>query len=168
MNGATGLLFGVAIAALAGALIPVQAGANGALARGFDAPLLATFWSLFTSTVLVGIVLLCLRPALPSPALLERLPAWAWIGGLLGAIFVATATIFAPRLGAAAFTVAVVAGQTMASLALDSTGAFGYVQRMPTPGRLIGIALVVAGGLLVVLSTPASGASADLAHEARG
>jgi transporter family-2 protein len=152
MNAA--MLAGLAIAAVVGALLPIQAGANGALGRTIGEPMIATFWSLLTSTLVVGIALLFLRPSLPPLAPLARLPAWAWIGGLFGALFVGTATVLAPRLGAAAFTVAVVAGQLAASVSLDATGALGYAQRIPSPGRLLGIALVLVGGALVALSNP--------------
>jgi transporter family-2 protein len=150
-----GLLAGVLLAALVGAFLPVQAGANGLLGRSMGDAMLATFWSLLTSTVVVGVVLLATRPSLPQAAALSKLPLWAWCGGVLGAMYVATATVFAPRLGAAVFIVAVVAGQLVSSLVLDGRGWFGYSMRDIGVGRLVGVALVAIGCALVTLSTGA-------------
>lgn len=155
-----GLVAGVLLAALVGAFLPVQAGANGLLGRTMGDAMLATFWSLLTSTVAVGVVLLATRPSMPQAAALSRLPLWAWCGGVLGAMYVATATVFAPRLGAAVFIVAVVAGQLVSSLVLDGRGWFGYAMREVSIGRIVGVALVAIGCALVTLSTDARTASA--------
>ena len=55
----------------------------------------------------------------------------------------------APRLGAAAFISAVVAGQLICSLALDHFGLMNVPQQPLTAARLLGAALVFAGVLLV-------------------
>jgi len=154
-----GLVVGVLLAALVGAFLPVQAGANGLLGRTMGDAMLATFWSLLTSTVAVGVVLLVLRPSLPQMAPLAKLPAWAWCGGLLGAMYVATATVFAPRLGAAVFIVAVVAGQLLSSLLVDGRGWFGYAMKDLSVGRFVGVALVMVGCAMVSLSTGAKAAT---------
>lgn len=154
-----GLLAGALLAALVGALLPVQAGANGLLGRTMGDAMLATFWSLLTSTVAVGVVLLVTRPAWPEAAGLSKLPVWAWLGGLLGAMYVATATVFAPRLGAAVFIVAVVAGQLVSSLVLDGRGWFGYTMRDLSVGRIVGVLLVAIGCVLVTFSTGAKPAT---------
>lgn len=154
-----GLVAGVLLAALVGAFLPVQAGANGLLGRTMGDAMLATFWSLLTSTVAVGVVLLVTRPSLPQGGALLKLPWWAWCGGLLGAVYVATATVFAPRLGAAVFIVAVVAGQLLSSLVLDGRGWFGYSVRDLSVGRIAGVALVAIGCALVSLSTAAKTSS---------
>ena len=154
-----GLVAGVVLAALVGAFLPVQAGANGLLGRTMGDAMLATFWSLLTSTVAVGVVLLVTRPSWPQGMALSKLPAWAWCGGLLGAMYVATATVFAPRLGAAVFIVAVVAGQLVSSLVLDGRGWFGYAMRDLSLGRIVGVLLVAIGCALVTLSTAAKPAT---------
>ena len=115
------------------------------------------------AAVLVGpslfLVLLVTRPSWPQCMALSKLPAWAWCGGLLGAMYVATATVFAPRLGAAVFIVAVVAGQLVSSLVLDGRGWFGYAMRDLSLGRIVGVLLVAIGCALVTLSTAAKPAT---------
>lgn len=53
-----------------------------------------------------------------SPPAARSAPPWVRLSGFAGAIYVFTATAFAPRLGAATFTAAVVAGQLVAGGAL--------------------------------------------------
>jgi transporter family-2 protein len=76
-------------------------------------------------------------------------PSWYWVGGLLGALYIAAAVVLAPRLGATTMIASVVAGQMLASLVLDHFGWVGFAEHHATPSRLAGVILVVAGVLLV-------------------
>lgn len=80
---------------------------------------------------------------------MRGLPWYAWTGGLYGAIFVATAAWAAPRLGVTVFLTLAIAGQLAAALCLDATGAFGLAKAGIAPERLLGVALVLAGAVLV-------------------
>src|SRR5919108_469601 len=53
-------------------------------------------------------------------------PWWVWIGGALGAFYVAASIVTAPRLGAATLIALVVAGQAVASLLIDQFGWVGF------------------------------------------
>jgi bacterial/archaeal transporter family-2 protein len=141
------VLPGLAIAA--GALLPVQAGANAALGRGVGGPVIAVFISLAISAILILLCALAWRAPLPSKHDLEALPAWCWLGGALGAAYLLSVTIVAPRLGAGATLALVVLGQMVCSLTLDHFGLAGFAQRSAEPARLAGVALVAVGAFLV-------------------
>ena len=96
---------------------------------------------------------------MPDAATLARLPWWYWVGGALGAVYVATVTLIAPRLGATTLTMLVVGGQLAMALVADHFGLVGFARRPLDLGRVAGVALVLAGALLAVT------ASATLAHE---
>ncbi|WP_373558628.1 MULTISPECIES: DMT family transporter [Burkholderia] len=49
----------------------------------------------------------------------------------------------------------VVAGQMLASLLIDHYGLMGLAQRLATPGRIAGVALIFAGMIVVQWQTPA-------------
>ncbi len=49
-------------------------------------------------------------------------PWWVWVGGLLGAFYVAASIILTPRLGAANTVTLIIAGQVLASMVLDQFG----------------------------------------------
>ncbi|MDP5309021.1 DMT family transporter [Paracoccus spongiarum] len=143
------LLIALLTAVFAGAVIPMQAGANAMLARALGHPLWAALVSLALSAVLLVPVLLALRVPLPQLAALAGQPRWIWLGGAAGAIYVTAAVIMAPRLGAAGFMLALIAGQILAAMLIDQLGAVGFQRRPLDTPRLIGAGLVLAGVLVM-------------------
>ena len=137
------------LALLNGVVLPVQAGVNAQLRVGLGHPLLAAVTSFAVGTVALVACAAAARVPVPGVAGLARMPWWYWTGGLLGAAYVLAAVVLAPRLGAATLVAAVVAGQLIASLALDHFGLVGYPQHPVTPARVIGAALLLAGLWLI-------------------
>jgi transporter family-2 protein len=142
------MLLLVLVAFLIGVMLPVQAGVNAQLRTGLGHPLLAAFASFAIGTVALGLVALGTRARL-SGVPLSTIPWYQWSGGLLGAVYIAAAVVLAPRLGAATLIAAVVAGQMIASLVLDTRGWAGFAQQPLTWTRLCGGLLVIAGVLLI-------------------
>ncbi|MDC8759541.1 DMT family transporter [Janthinobacterium fluminis] len=138
-------LLALPIALVAGAVVPLQAGANGALGRALGHPLWASVVSLGVSAIVAVTVMLVLRVPAPDFALAARGPAWGWLGGVAGVFYLTAALILAPRLGSGPFMAAVIAGQMLASLALDRYGWFGFAAKAATPPQLLGAALIIAG-----------------------
>lgn len=140
---------GGALAIAIGALLPLQALINARLGQQTQGPLFASFASFLVGTVALAVALLATRTALPTAQVAGAQPAWIWLGGVIGALFVLAATVLVPRLGAAALICLVVFGQMAASLLLDQFG----VLSAPRPAdalRIVGVALVALGALLVV------------------
>ena len=147
---APGGTFGlVALTVAAGLVLPLQALINARLGAG----LRGAEWAA-TASFAIGTIALVAYQTLrgapwPSPAVVTQLPAWIWVGGLLGAFYVTAAAVSAPRLGAALFVALLVAGQMAAALALDHFGVL--VSRTPiSVERLIGAILLVAGVALIM------------------
>ncbi len=77
--------------------------------------------------------------------------SWYYLlGGLLGAIYVANALVAVSAIGAGGVAAATVTGQLVASVAIDRLGLFGLDEIPLSPERLIGIALLLVGTVLVV------------------
>jgi transporter family-2 protein len=83
-------------------------------------------------------------------------PAWQATGGLIGACFVAVATLTVVRIGAGAVVAATVTGQLLSSLLIDDLGLVGVDPEPLSPLRIAGGLLLVAGTLLVVLGRRAA------------
>jgi transporter family-2 protein len=80
---------------------------------------------------------------------MQSAPLWAYLGGALGVSFVLGSIIAIPRVGVVVVICAAILGQMVGSYLADSFGWFG-VERVPfNPVRLAGMALLVAGVLLV-------------------
>ena len=136
-------------AAAAGACISIQAAANASLRTNLADARWATFFSICGTIITGVVVMLLIRPALPSPSAMRAAPWWNWIGGPLGALIVLSGAALTQRLGAAAFIAAIVAGQLASSIALDHFGWMNLTQQPATMSRLIGALLVVTGVLLI-------------------
>jgi transporter family-2 protein len=137
------------LAVVAGAMIPFQAGINAQLARYVGSPIASALVSFLVGTLALAVVVLIQRKPLPSLAKLGEAPWWVWIGGLIGAFYVAGSIVSAPKLGAVMLIAAVVAGQSFASLLLDQYGWVGFKEHHISPGRIVGMGLVASGVALV-------------------
>ncbi|PSJ60451.1 DMT family transporter [Pseudaminobacter soli (ex Li et al. 2025)] len=143
-------------AVVAGAVVPFQAGANAALGRMLGHPLWATLVSLGISALCVLPVMLAMRVPLPSFASLAGAPKWIWIGGAAGVFYITAALLLAPKLGAAGFIAAVIAGQMIASISIDQFGLMGFAEKPLSAPRLIGLAFIVVGAVVMQGSSKAS------------
>lgn len=140
--------FPIVAATLVGVLLPLQALINARLGVLTYGALFASFASFLTGTLLLALALLLVRPAAVGPGF-AAVPAWAWLGGAIGALFVFAGTALVPRLGAAGLICLVVFGQMIGALLLDHFGVLGHA-RAADPLRILGAVLVAAGALLVV------------------
>lgn len=141
----------VLFALAAGAMLPFQAGVNAQLAEWVGSPVRAAFVSFVVGAIaLLFIAALVFKP-LPTASRLAEVPWWAWTGGLLGAFYVAGSITSAPRLGAVTLIALIVAGQAVASLAVDHFGLVGFDEHHISAGRVAGVLLLCVGVLLVRL-----------------
>jgi transporter family-2 protein len=139
------LLFAVA----AGAMLPFQFGVNAQLSHWVGSPIRAAFVSFLVGAIALLIVSAFVRKPMPSFARLGDVPWWVWLGGLLGAFYVAGSIVTAPKLGAVTLAAAIIFGQTLTSVLVDQFGWVGFKEHHASPGRLIGVALVAGGVVLV-------------------
>lgn len=136
-------------AALAGALLPLQAGLNAGLARVTGNGVWAALISFMVGTLALLMLTVAGRQALADTQQLIRAPWTVWIGGLLGAVYVYALVVTAPRLGAATVIGVTIAGQLLASLLIDHYGWVGFASQAITWQRLLGAVLLIAGVILI-------------------
>ena len=142
------LLVGVAL--LMGFFMAVQPAINLELRRFVGSPAQAAMVSTFVSTISLGFfVFVILRKPWPSLEAATATPWWIWVGGLLGAVYVAVSVVLISRLGAAFAFSLVVLGQMLTALVMDRFGWFGVPIHDFSPGRVIGVALVILGVVLI-------------------
>lgn len=136
-------------AVLAGAALPVQAGINVHLRGIFGNPVRASFVQFTVGALFLLALTLFARDPWPALNALARGPAWAWTGGILGALYVVSVIVLVPRLGSAVTFALIVAGQMGISLAIDQFGLFGLPRSPLSLARIGGGALLVAGVILI-------------------
>jgi len=138
----------LAMSVLVGATIPLQAAANAKLGETLSQPLWAAFIAFAVSGLAVLTALLMLRIPVPTSGFVSSAPAWSWFGGIGGAIFISSGVYFVPRIGAANFLVATVAGQLVLAAALDHRGWLGVPVTTIDTKRAIGVAMVLLGAYM--------------------
>lgn len=133
---------------LGGAATALQAPTNAKMMTAVGSPVNAAFVSFAVGTAALGILAVVLQTK-PDLAAARGLPWYCWVGGLYGAIFVVAAAWGVPRLGVATTIILMVAGQLLLSVVLDHFGALGMPKQPISWGRVAGVAMVLAGVLMV-------------------
>jgi transporter family-2 protein len=142
------LLIGIAL--LAGAGLPLQASLNAQLGKFLGHPLLAGFVSFVVGALSLLLILLLMKVPLQGIAGGYRsVGIWHWMSGTLGAFFVTTALIVAPRMGSAITFSLIIAGQLMLALLLDHFGLIGTPVHTLNGWRIAGVVLLLAGVIII-------------------
>jgi bacterial/archaeal transporter family-2 protein len=147
---------GAVLAAVGGVTLAVQGRINGQLGHVMHDGVFAALISFGVGTVLL-VTAVAVTPSaraglvrLRSSVRGGRLRWWQCLGGTCGAFVVTCQGLTITILGVAMFTVAVVAGQVVASLAVDRAG-LGPAEPQPvTPPRATGAALAVVAVVIAV------------------
>lgn len=139
------------IAAVAGVLNTVQAGANTTLARALGQPILAAFIVTGANTAIYLLAVPFVGLASPGAARFAGVPWWAWAGGAMGGAYVLAMIFLADKLGAAIFTGITVTTAILTSTLLDHYGWLGFAQHTAGLWRILGCLLMVGGVVLVSL-----------------
>ena len=94
----------LAFAVFAGFLNTIQAGSNASLNKSLQQPVwsAAVVFSVALAATLV--TALVTGQKLPTAASVAQCPWWAWIGGILGAVYILSMVTSADKVGAAVFT----------------------------------------------------------------
>lgn len=133
----------------AGCLVGMQAPINSRLGKAVGTWPAATVSFLVGTIALVAVVAV-VRGEIGNLGHVGRAPWWALIGGLLGAVYVTVALVAVRTLGASGLTAVVITGQLAISVVIDRFGLLGVARQHVGAQRILGLALLVAGVLLVV------------------
>ena len=145
------------LAALSGAMIALQARANGELSHRLNNGLQAALVS-FSSGLLIIFVITLFNSKikegvrnLRSSVANKEIAQWKLFAGALGGSFVAIQTQIVPLIGVAIYSVASIAGQTAMSLIVDRIGLTGGGKKLISPRRVLAAVLTVIAVLVSVL-----------------
>ncbi len=138
----------VLLTACAGGLIALQAPINAGLGKATGS-LPAAFVSFLVGTIALGAIVVLSGKAGGLSSTFDV--SWYYLlGGFLGALYVTNALVAVSAIGAGGVAAATIAGQLTASVAIDRLGRFGLDQVALSPERVIGVALLIAGTVLVI------------------
>jgi transporter family-2 protein len=140
----------VLVTVAAGGFVAAQAPANNVLSKS-----LGTFGAASVNfvigTVCVLVVTFAFAGGFSGDEGAGTPPWYYWvIGGTGGVLIVVTTLVAVRELGAGGVTAAVIAGQLALSVVLDRLGVLGLEERAVTWEKVLGIALLAAGTVLIV------------------
>ena len=131
-----------------GAQIAVNAGLASAAGAALWAANINFVVSILMGAITLGVAILLGYQSAPDPAIWTA-PRWVWLGGVFGSTYVLIAAILARRVGIAVLSAATIVGQLTFSVLVDHYGWFGATVQRVSPARLVGVALLVAGVVLI-------------------
>jgi transporter family-2 protein len=140
----------IALALIAGAVLPLQGAVNALLHADLGGAAFAVGTvSFVVATAAMAAVLWAgsgwLKIPAPCIECVAGMPWWGWLGGFAGAIYVTTMFTAIPAIGAGAAAGLTVAGQQVASVFVDKHGWFRLPQRPVSQLRIFGVVLLLAG-----------------------
>src|SRR3712207_5972791 len=134
----------IPVSLLARGLLAMQACANPHASKAVGSPFGATAIQLSVGAAALLLIAL-LTGSLFALAELPEVPWWHAAGGTASAFYVVSTILLFPRLGAVVSVGLFIAGQMLASLALDAFGLLGVPRAGLGPATLGGAALVLLG-----------------------
>lgn len=147
------MLIFMTISLIAGFLLSNQSPINADLSRLVKSPFIAGTISFIIGTLFLAILAMSMTGRLfPSGGFIHAQPAWIWLGGLLGAIYLTSNILLFPKIGAIQTTILPIMGQITMGTVTDWLGWFGAAKVAMTAWRLVGILILIVG----VLVDPAS------------
>ncbi|MCB0861740.1 MAG: DMT family transporter [Solirubrobacterales bacterium] len=145
---------------LVGILFASQAPINSGLGRS-TGPLAAAFVSFGVGMVALFLIIL-IGGTIGGLGSIGEVPAWQFTGGLIGATYVALATITISRIGAGVVAATTITGQLACSVAVDHYGWFGIEVHDVTGPRVLGLLLLLGGALAMLYSREEASSSAPV------
>ena len=148
---------------LAGVGLPMQTSVNTRLRKKVGSPYNASLVSFVVALLFLSALLLITGQGLHIPlAQLLNEPAWIWIGGICGLVFLTGNILLFSKLGGVQTVVLPVLGQILMGLIIDNFGLF-YSQKTPlSVFRIAGAVMVILGVVLVSMAKENKTASEKL------
>jgi len=144
-------VFAIAIGVAIGIGLPIQTSINSRLRRSVGTPFMASLISFTIGTLFLAVTTLLVDHQLfVNPHLFVTQPAWLWIGGFFGVMYLTANILMFPKLGSVQTVILPVFGQILMGLLIDNYGWFHAKVSALTPIRLVGALLVVIGVIVTV------------------
>ncbi len=137
----------VALAFVAGAVVPVLARLNATLAQSIGSVSWAALMLAAVAFLSIACWIVVRGEAFPAAPFGAR--PWFYFGGTLFAVYILSITFLMPRFGVGPSILTVVTGQIVVASIIDHFGLFGAPVRPIDALRLLGVLLMLAGVALV-------------------
>ena len=146
-----------------GFLTPIQTAVNSRLRQSVVSPMVASLVSFTVGTMFLAIIVLCEKGSLLIESeLIERLPWWAWLGGMCGLWGLTVNIIIFPKLGAVQTALMPMLGQIGMGIVIDSFGLLRSPVFPFTLKRAVALLILLAGIVMIVKRKESAGKRSNL------
>lgn len=140
----------VGISLLAGAIVPLQLAIVNAFKKSSEASQIqSTFYLYLGGTIASFFMAYALSGSIKPPQAAQA-SWWMWMTGFIGSFYILFMFIAAPHIGAANTLLWVFLGQMYVATFLAQTGWFGLEIRPVDSLKLLGLAIITVGGLVLL------------------
>jgi transporter family-2 protein len=138
----------IIMAFISGAFLPIQAGLNTRLGKSIESPVYASMISFIVGAFAVFLYIFFTKQHVSWTGI-KTVPAYAWIGGVLGAFYVTIIILAFPKIGPGLTFGLVVAGQMIFAVLLDHFNILVTHQHSINIWRILGVLMII-GGVVVI------------------
>lgn len=132
-----------------GFLVAVQGSINTQLTTFLKHPIQGALVNFLVGAVFLTGINLLFKTQVPDWEQVKTAPWYLFLGGVLGGIFVSALIFFIPKIGVTTVLAAAIAGQLIAASIIDHFGHFGVTVHSISPGRVVGMLLLLGGIFLI-------------------
>ena len=130
-----------------GCCMACQTAVNSQLGLVLESRLFAAVTNFTVAIIILIIMNICVREKIKA-AKKERVPAWAWTGGVFGFIYVIGNIIVGQRFGPGFAVVLVLTGMMTSSLLIDQFGWFSSPKRKISAASALGLVMMISGAAM--------------------
>lgn len=141
-------LVALILALVSGILMAVQGSLNAALSKVVGL-LETTFIVHIIGTVILAVLLFVFKLGKGNMAALSQAPWYAYLGGAISVFIIYLVAASIPEVGVANATTAIIIGQVLTAVIIDSFGAFGLTPISWGWSQIAGVALLAIGAKLL-------------------
>lgn len=138
----------ILLVALAGSVLPLQAGLNAKMGKEIESPIWASLLSFSVGAIALLLYVLLTKNNMQFSGF-KTVPTYTWLAGVFGAFYVTVVVLAFPKLGPALTFGLIVAGQLSVSLFLDHYNILVHQQHSINIYRILGIVFIIGGVVLI-------------------
>lgn len=138
----------IILVALAGSVLPLQAGLNAKMGKEIVSPIWASLISFTVGAIALFAFVIITKNSFQLSGF-RMVPTYTWLAGVFGAFYVTVVVLAFPKLGPALTFGLIVAGQLLISLFLDHFNILVHQQHSINIYRIIGMLMIIGGVVLI-------------------
>lgn len=142
----------VFVSLLGGLIVPLQLAMIHAFRNTSGASQIQSTFFLYVGGAIASLIIALLIDGSIKPPMYQQTAWWMWLSGLLGSFYILCMFIAAPHIGVTNTLLWIFLGQMIFATFMDSSGFLGMQIKKLDGLKLLGLAFIFIGGLIMIYS----------------